>query len=527
MVNRAIIGDTPRRREDARFTTGQGAYLDDLRFDGLAHAVVLRSPHAHARIGRIDATAARAMPGVLAVLTSEDARADGLQPMRPTVEANVQTGEPFAFAPQPLLATGKVRHVGEPVALIVAETRAQALDAAERVAIDWIRRCRRSPPPPLRARQARRRSPTKCRAMSAWTGTGAMRAAVDAAFAAAAHVVSLRLDNHRIVTNPMEPRGAVGSYDAARGRYTLFVSSQNIHGNRDATARALGVPPADVRFIAPDVGGGFGAKNFTYAEHALILWAAKRVGRPVKWIATRSEGFVSDHQARDHQAEASLALDADGQVPRAARRQRGEYRRLHGRRRRRGADQPVRASARQHLRNSRHRTARRDGAEQHHADRRDARPRLCRGGEHHRAADRRSGTAMRLRSRGPAPPQHGAGRGDADDQCAGLLGGQRQFRADLRPCAGGGRRGRFRRAPRRQRGARTAARTRLRLPHQGHRRLAARERRYPLRAGRHGVADHRHADHRPGPRDDVPADPRRPARHSERGRSGCARATPT
>ena len=110
----------------------------------------------------------------------------------------------------------------------------------------------------------------------------------------------------------MEPRGAVGSYDAARGRYTLFVSSQNIHGNRDATARALGVPPADVRFIAPDVGGGFGAKNFTYAEHALILWAARRVGRPVKWIATRSEGFVSDHQARDHRADASLALDAVG-----------------------------------------------------------------------------------------------------------------------------------------------------------------------------------------------------------------------
>jgi carbon-monoxide dehydrogenase large subunit len=136
--------------------------------------------------------------------------------------------------------------------------------------------------------------------------------AADTAFATAAHVVSLRLDNHRIVTNPMEPRGAVGSYDAARGRYTLFVSSQNIHGNRDATARALGVPPADVRFIAPDVGGGFGAKNFTYAEHALILWAARRVGRPVKWIATRSEGFVSDHQARDHRADASLALDADG-----------------------------------------------------------------------------------------------------------------------------------------------------------------------------------------------------------------------
>ena len=126
MTSLAIIGDTPLRREDARFTTGQGAYLDDLHFDGLVHAVVLRSPHAHARIGRIDAAAARAMPGVLAVLTGEDARADGLQPMRPTIEANVQTGEPFAFAPQPLLAIGKVRHVGEPIAVVVAATRAQA-----------------------------------------------------------------------------------------------------------------------------------------------------------------------------------------------------------------------------------------------------------------------------------------------------------------------------------------------------------------------------------------------------------------
>ncbi|HET6195142.1 MAG TPA: xanthine dehydrogenase family protein molybdopterin-binding subunit [Acetobacteraceae bacterium] len=309
MPNRSIIGDAPRRREDARFVTGAGGYLDDLRFDGMAHAVLFRSPHAHARIERMDTTAARAMPGVLAVLTAADARANGLQPMRPTVEANVQTGERFAFAPQPLLATDKVRHVGEPLAVVVAVTRAKALDAAERIAIDWS---------PLQA------VATAADALAAGApqitdevpGNVCMdwhwgeRAAVDAAFARATHVVSLRLDNHRIVTNPMEPRGAIGSYDA--GRYTLHVSSQNIHGNRDATARALGVPPADVRFVAPDVGGGFGAKNFNYAEFALILWAARRVGRKVKWIATRSEGFVSDHQARDHRAEASLALDAEG-----------------------------------------------------------------------------------------------------------------------------------------------------------------------------------------------------------------------
>ena len=311
MTTRAIIGDTPRRREDARLTTGHGCYLDDLRLDRVAQAVVLRSPHAHARIERIDAAAARAMPGVLAVLTGDDASDDGLRPMLPTVAANVQTGEPFAFAPQPLLASAKVRHVGEPVALVVAETHTQALDAAERVEISYQ-------PLPAVTTAADARAIGAPEIADEVPGNVCMdwrwgnEDAADAAFAAAVHVVSLPLDNHRIVTNPMEPRGAVGTFDAAKGRFTLHVSSQNIHGNRDATARALGVAAADVRFIAPDVGGGFGAKNFCYAEHALILWAAKRVGRPVKWIATRSEGFVSDHQARDHQAEASLALDANG-----------------------------------------------------------------------------------------------------------------------------------------------------------------------------------------------------------------------
>ena len=305
------MGDTPRRREDQRFLTGQGAYLDDLRFDGLVHAVFLRSPHAHARIGRIDGSAARQMPGVLAVLTAEDAAADGLQPLRPTVEANVQTGEPFTFAPQPLLARDVVRFVGEPVALVVASTRAQALDAAEQIDVEY------AVLPAVAGAEAALASgaPALCAEIPGnlcFDWRAGDWAAMQAAFDRAAHTVTLRLHNHRIVTNPMEPRGAVGQYDAADQRYTLHVSSQNIHGNRDATARALGVPSASVRFVAPDVGGGFGAKNFTYAEHALVLWAAKRAGRPVKWIATRSEGFLSDHQARDHTAEATLALDAQG-----------------------------------------------------------------------------------------------------------------------------------------------------------------------------------------------------------------------
>ena len=311
MTTRSVIGDAPKRREDLRFLAGHGNYLDDLTFTDMAHAVVLRSPHAHAVILRIQTQEARKSPGVLAVLTAAEVRADGLQPLRPSAEVNVQTGEKFAFAPQPLLADGKVRYVGEPVALIVAETRAQALDAADQVVVDYA-------PLPAVTTAAAARAPGSPQISLEVPGNLCLdwhtgdAVAVDAAFAAAAHVVELRLDNHRIVINPIEPRGVIGLWEAEQGRYTALVSSQSIHATRDNTARALGVAPAAVRFVAPDVGGGFGAKNFIYPEHVLILWAARRVGRPVKWIATRSEVFLADHQARDHLAEAALALDAHG-----------------------------------------------------------------------------------------------------------------------------------------------------------------------------------------------------------------------
>jgi len=305
------MGDSPKRREDARFVTGHGAYLDDLRFERLAHAVVLRSPHAHALIRSIDTAAARRTPGVLAVLTAVDAAADGLKPLQPYVEANVQTGQPFDFAVQPLLASDKVRFVGEPVAFVVAESPAQALDAAERVVVDYEALSAVTTAEAARAPGAPQLAPEiPGNVCLDWTTGDA--AGAEAAFGRAAHIVSLRLDNHRIVMNPMEPRGGVGAFDPASGRYTLHVSSQNIHINRNFVARALGVDARNVRFVAPDVGGGFGAKNFAYVEHALILWAARRIGRPVKWIANRSEVFLSDHAARDMLAEASLALDADG-----------------------------------------------------------------------------------------------------------------------------------------------------------------------------------------------------------------------
>jgi len=308
---RSGIGDRPKRREDQRFLTGQGRYLDDLAFDGVTYAVVLRSPHAHAEIRAIDSAAAKAMPGVLALLTAADAQADGLKPLLPYVDANTVTGEPFAFMPQPLLAEGKVRYVGEPVALIIAESRDQALDAAEQVAVDYV-------PLPAVTTGAAARAPSAPLLSLEVPGNlcfewhAGDHDAVARAFAAAAYVVSLSVDNHRVVTNPMEPRGVVGDYDPASGRYTAHVSAQSLHATRDHAARALGVEPKQLRFIAPDVGGGFGAKNFIYPEQVLIPWAAKRVGRPVKWIAGRGEVFVADHQGRDHQAEAQLALDAEG-----------------------------------------------------------------------------------------------------------------------------------------------------------------------------------------------------------------------
>ena len=307
----STIGNSPKRREDLRFVTGRGAYLDDLRFDGLARAVVLRSPHAHASVRSIDVAAALQAPGVLAVLTAADAEADGLKPLRAYVEANVQTGEPFAFAAQPLLAADRVRFVGEPVALVVAETLAQALDAAELIVVDY------APLPAVTTVEAAR-APDAPQISAEVPGNCCIDwrtgdwPAIEAAFGQAAHIVRLRVDNHRVVTNPMEPRGCVGRFEPASDRYTLHVSSQNIHINRNHVARCLGVEPKEVRFVAPDVGGGFGAKNFAYAEHALVLWAARRIGRPVKWIASRSEVFLCDHAGRDMQAEATLALDAEG-----------------------------------------------------------------------------------------------------------------------------------------------------------------------------------------------------------------------
>jgi len=248
---------------------------------------------------------------VLAVLTAGDGKADGLRSLRPYIEANMQTGEPFIFDEQPLLAEDKVRFVGETVSMVIAETLAQALDAAELIEVEY-----ESLPAVIGAGAAAASGALQVSSQVPgnicldWHTGDAKGAGF--AFDQAAHIVTLDIDNHRVTTNPIEPRGSVGLFDPASSRYTLHISSQNIHNNRDHTARSLGVEPKDVRFVAPDVGGGFGAKNFIYAEHILVAWAARKVGRPVKWVATRSEVLLADHPSRDMQTTASLALDASG-----------------------------------------------------------------------------------------------------------------------------------------------------------------------------------------------------------------------
>jgi carbon-monoxide dehydrogenase large subunit len=301
---RLKIGDTPRRSEDTRFLTGHGRYIDDMVLGGMVHAVIVRSPHAHADIVGIDKAAAAASAGVLAVLTRADQRAAGILPMQPYETVNVYTNQPFTFPTQYPLAVDRVRYAGEPVAVVVAETLDQARDAAELLDVSY------RPLPAVTTVEAAVASDRENNVCLRWAKGDA--AAVDAAIAGAAHVTRMRIHNHRVITNAMEPRGAIAEYDPASGRYTVHLSAQSIHMARDRAAMSLGVAPSQVRFVAPDVGGGFGVKNFAYPEQVLLPWAARVVGRPVKWINARSDGFVSDHQARDHTAQAALALDADG-----------------------------------------------------------------------------------------------------------------------------------------------------------------------------------------------------------------------
>ncbi|HZA01561.1 MAG TPA: xanthine dehydrogenase family protein molybdopterin-binding subunit, partial [Hyphomicrobiaceae bacterium] len=294
-----------------KFLKGAGRYTDDMDLPNQTYCAFLRSPFAHARINSIDASAATMAPGVVAVLTGADFENVGGLPCGWLITG--KNNKPMVEPRHPVLATRKVRHVGDPVAAVIAETLNQARDAAEQIVVDY------------------EELPAVIDMKKTLAGGVAVhdeapdnmcydwelgdKAATDAAFAKAAHVTRLDLVNNRLIPNAMEPRAAIGAYDAASDEHTLITTSQNPHVIRLLMgAFVLGIPEHKLRVLAPDVGGGFGSKIYHYAEEAVVTWAAKKIGRPVKWVAERSESFISDAHGRDHITHAEMAFDNDGKA---------------------------------------------------------------------------------------------------------------------------------------------------------------------------------------------------------------------
>ncbi len=308
------IGAAVRRKEDQRFITGKGHYTDDINRPGQTYAYFVRSPHAHATIKSIDAKAAAGMPGVLAVLTGAELAADKIGNLICGWMIHSKDGSPMKMAPHPALANGKACHVGDPVAVVIAETLAQARDAAEKVKVDYAVLPAVADPAAAQkpgAPQIHEIAPNNT--IYQWHLGDAK--AVDAAFKTAKHVTKLDIVNNRLVPNAIEPRAAIGDYDSGTGTFTLWNTTQNPHVARLVIAAFVGMAPEHkLRVIAPDVGGGFGSKIFIYPEEVVALWASKRVGRPVKWVADRSEAFLADAHGRDHVTHAEMAFDAEGKI---------------------------------------------------------------------------------------------------------------------------------------------------------------------------------------------------------------------
>ena len=308
------IGARSLRKEDQRFITGKGRYTDDINQHGQTFAVFVRSPHAHAELKSVDKSSVDGMPGVLAVLDGSDVAADGLGNLICGWAVTSKDGSGMKMGPHPLLAQGKVRYVGDRVAVVIAETYAQARDAAEALAVEYAEL-----PPVIDVAKAHDAGTTVHDEVANnliydWELGDA--AAVDAAIASAAHVSRIDLVNNRLVPNALEPRAAIGTYDSGLDQFTCYVTSQNPHVHRLVMSAFIQVAPEHkLRVIGPDVGGGFGSKIFIYGEECVVTWASKKVGgRPVKWTCDRSEAFLSDCHGRDHVSHAELAVDADGNV---------------------------------------------------------------------------------------------------------------------------------------------------------------------------------------------------------------------
>ena len=310
-VEKFAIGQSVKRLEDPRLVQGLGRYSDDVNLPRQVHAVLARSPHAHARVRGIDAQAALKAPGVVAVLTAADLAADGVGNLPTDRARKRRDGTPAFPTPRPALARDRVRHVGDPLALVIAETHAQAVDAVELLAIDY------EPLPAVgpTADALRPGAPAVWDEVSdniAFVAEAGQREPVTRALASAAHVARVDFVVTRVAAAPLEPRGAVGEFDRRSGRYTLHTGIQAPHGTRTLVASILKVPQNQVRVVTGDVGGSFGMRSGIYPEMILVLWAAKRLGRPVKWTSDRREGFVTDEHGRDNISTVELGLDADG-----------------------------------------------------------------------------------------------------------------------------------------------------------------------------------------------------------------------
>jgi carbon-monoxide dehydrogenase large subunit len=312
MTAQRETGRSRRRVEDQRFLSGLGHYVDDQPADGALHAYVLRSPHAHARIVLLDTVAASAMPGVRLILKAADLRAEGIGDL-PCV-AQVATVAPIIIPPRPALADGVVRHVGDPVACIVADSLVEARDAAEAIEVVYEILPAVADGAAALAEGAPQLWPQASGNLSYLFQKGD-KAKVAAAFAAAHTTVSLSLVNNRLSAAPMEPRAAVAHHDATSGHFLLELSAQGVHGIRDQVAKhILHIRPEKIDVVSPDVGGGFGPKNFVYPEYVLAMLAARRLGRPVRWTSTRMEDFVSTAHGRDNRSNCRMALDANGLI---------------------------------------------------------------------------------------------------------------------------------------------------------------------------------------------------------------------
>jgi aerobic carbon-monoxide dehydrogenase large subunit len=305
------IGQPVRRVEDRRFITGHGNYVDDIQLPRQTYAFMLRSPHAHARIAAIDAAAALSAPGVLAVLTGDDLARDGIGTIPCLSAVTNRDGSASVLPPHPAIVRDRVRHVGDTVAMVVAESAVAARDAAELMTVDYE-------PLPAIVETAHALDPGQPQVWDEAPGNLCFdweigdRAAVEQAMAAARHRISFELVNNRIVVNSMEPRGAIGEYDPGEEAYTLWSSTQGSHFIRNLLAASVfRVAENRIRVVTRDVGGGFGMKLFLYPEHILVLWAARKLGRPVKWIPDRADAFMTDTQGRDNVTRLELALDEE------------------------------------------------------------------------------------------------------------------------------------------------------------------------------------------------------------------------